>query len=134
MRKGDRLSTGNDREIAEKDVKMTPPRLHSRFLEITLAVERVVRRALGKEPHQRFASVREFALALEQASKVPAVENRRRSSVVDLPAVVISRRGVAIEEPAVVVPWRRGALDPSPLVLRKRSAIDLPVTNASRRR
>jgi len=131
---GDTPFHGNDREIAEQHLYATPPRLHSRFLEITLAVERVVRRALAKDPHLRFASVREFALALEQASNVPAMEIRRRSSVVDLPAVVISWRDVAIEEPAVVVPWRRGALDPSPLVLRKKSAIDLPVTNASRRR
>jgi eukaryotic-like serine/threonine-protein kinase len=131
---GDTPFHGNDREIAEQHLYATPPRLHSRFLEITLAVERVVRRALAKDPRLRFASVREFALALEQASKVPTVEIRRRSSVIDLPAVVISRRSIAIEEPAVVIPWRRGALDPSPLVLRKRSAIDLPVTNASRRR
>ena len=131
---GDTPFHGNDREIAQQHLYATPPRLHSRFLEITLAVERVVRRALAKDPHLRFASVREFALALEQASKVPAVEIRRRSSVVDLPAVIIPRRSVANEEPAVVVPWRRGALNPSPLVLRKRSAIDLPVTNSLRRR
>jgi serine/threonine protein kinase len=130
---GDTPFHGNDQEIAEQHLYATPPRLRSHFLEITPAVEWVVRRALAKDPHMRFASVWEFALALEQAGRVPAVEIRRRSSVVDLPAVVISRR-VAIEEPAAVVPWRRGALDPSPLVLRKRSAFDLPMTNASRGR
>jgi len=73
--------------------------------------------------------VSEFALALEQASAVPLVEIPRRSSVVDLPVVVISQRRAAIAEPAVVAPWKRGALDPSPLVLHMRSAINLPVTN-----
>ncbi len=116
---GDTPFHGNDREIAEQHLYATPPHLRSRFLEITPAVEWAVRRALAKDPHMRFASVWEFALALEQADRVPVVEIRPRSSVVNLPAVV---------------PWRRGALDPSPLVLRNRSAIDLPVTNASRRR
>src|SRR6266699_495092 len=116
---GDTPFHGNSREIAEQHLYATPPRLRSRFLEITPAVEWAVRRALAKDPHMRFASVWEFALALEQADRVPVVEIRPRSSVVNLPAVV---------------PWRRGALDPSPLVLRNRSAIDLPVTNASRRR
>jgi serine/threonine protein kinase len=125
---------GNSREIAEQHLYATPPRLRSRFLEITPAVERVVRRALAKEPHLRFGRVREFAVALEQASKVPTVEIRRRSTVVNLPAVVISQRRVAIEEPEVVAPRRRVALDPSPLVLHRRSAVDLRVTDTPRRR
>ena len=125
---------GSNREIAEQHLYATPPRLRSRFLEITPAVERVVRQALAKDPYSRFGSVREFAVALEQASKVPAVEIRRRSSVVDLPAVVISRRRVAIEELEVVAPRRRVARDPSPLVLHRRGAGDLRVTDTSRRR
>ncbi len=131
---GDTPFHGNCREIAEQHLYATPPRLRSRFLEITPAVERIVRRALAKDHHLRFGSVREFAVALEQASKVPTVEIRRRSSVVDLPAVVISQRRVAIEEPEVAVPRRRVALDPSPLVLHRRSAVDLRVTDTSRRR
>ena len=123
---------GNDREIARQHLYATPPRLHSPFLEITPAIERVVRRALAKDPHQRFASVMEFAVALEQASEVPVVEIRRRSSVVDLPAVVISQQRVAIEEPAVVLPWKRATLGPSPLILRRRRVVDLPVTISSR--
>ena len=131
---GDTPFDGSNREMAEQHLYATPPRLRSRFLEITPAVERVVRRALAKDPRLRFGSVREFAVALEQASKVPAVEIRRRSRVVDLPAVVISRRRVAIEEPEVVVPRRRVALDPSPLMLHRRGAVDLRVTDTSRRR
>src|SRR5260221_11489497 len=114
---GDTPFHGNDREIAEQHLYAPPPRLHSRFLEITPAVEWAVRRALAKDPHMRFASVWEFARELEQVDRVPVVEIRPRSSVVNLPAVV---------------PWKRGALDPSPLVLRNRSAISLPVTKASR--
>jgi serine/threonine protein kinase len=113
---GDTPFHGNDREIAEQHLYAPPPRVRSRFLEITPAVEQVVRRALAKEPHLRFRSVSEFAVALEQASKVPTVQIRPRSSVVDLSAIVISRRRVAIEEPDVVVPRRRVVLDPSPLV------------------
>ena len=104
---GDTPFHGTSREIAEQHLYATPPRLRSRFLEITPAVEWIVRRALAKDQRLRFGSVREFAVALEQASKVPAVEIRRRSSVVDLPAVAISRRRVAIEEPEMAVPRRR---------------------------
>ncbi|TMD98765.1 MAG: serine/threonine protein kinase [Chloroflexi bacterium] len=131
---GDTPFHGSKREIAEQHLYATPPRLRSRFLEITPAVEGVVKQALAKDPYSRFGSVREFAVALEQASKVPAVEIRRRSSVVDLPAVVISRRRVAIEELEVVAPRRRVARDPSPLVLHRRGAGDLRVTDTSRRR
>jgi serine/threonine protein kinase len=104
---GDTPFHGNNREIAEQHLYATPPRLRSRFLEITPAVERIVKRALAKDPRLRFGSMREFAVALEQASKVPTVEIRPRSSAVDLPAIAISRRRVAIEEPEMAVPRRR---------------------------
>src|SRR5260370_41247520 len=96
---GDPAFHGNSREIAEQHLYATPPRLRSRFLEITPAVERIVKRALAKDPRLRFGSVREFAAAVEQASKVPAGEIPRRGSAVDLPAGAMSRRRVAIEEP-----------------------------------
>jgi len=120
---GDTPFHGNSREIAEQHLYATPPRLRSRFLEITPAVERIVKRALAKDPRLRFGSVREFGVELEQASKVPAVEIRRRSSVVDLPAVVISRRRVAIEEPEVAVPRRRVAVEESPVVVPRRRVV-----------
>jgi serine/threonine protein kinase len=125
---------GSNREIAEQHLYAAPPRLRSRFLEITPAVEQVVRQALAKDPQVRFDSVWDFAVALEQAGEVPAVEIRRRSSVVDLPAQVISRRREAIEEAEVVIPRRRAALDPSPLLLHMRSAVALPVTDPSGQR
>src|SRR5258708_35807637 len=113
---GDHRFHGNSGEIADKHLYATPPRLRSRFLEIRPAVERIVKRALAKDPRLRFGSVGEFAVELEQASKVPAVEIRRRSSVVDLPAVDISRRRVAIEEPEGAVARRRVAVGESPRV------------------
>ena len=130
---GDTPFHGSSRGIAEQHLYAAPPRLHSRFLEITPAVEQVVRRALAKDPQARFDSVWDFAVALEQASKVPAVEIRRRSSVVDLPAAV-SWQHAAIEEPEVVIPRRRVVRDPSPLLLHVRSAVALPVTDPAGRR
>ena len=120
---GDTPFHGSSREIAEQHLYATPPRLRSRFLEITPAVERIVKRALAKDPRLRFGSVREFAAALEQASKVPAVEIRRRSSAVDLPAVAISRRRVAIEEPEMAIPRRRVAVEESPVVAPRRRVV-----------
>ncbi|HKV57199.1 MAG TPA: hypothetical protein VJO32_02925, partial [Ktedonobacteraceae bacterium] len=46
-----------------------PPPIHEKLPTISPAVEEVVMTALAKDPHQRFASVRSFANALEQASK-----------------------------------------------------------------
>ena len=129
---GDTPFYGNEREIVDQHLHAAPPRLHSRFLEITPAVEQVVRQALAKDPQARFDSVWDFAVALEQASKVPTIEIRRRSSVVDLPALVISRQREAIEEePEVVIPRRRVVRDPSPLLLHMRSPVALPVTDSA---
>ncbi len=53
---------------------MTPPQsLHEQVPGITSAVEEVVLRALAKEPGHRFPSVKDFAIALQQAAQVTSV-------------------------------------------------------------
>ena len=54
-------------EIASQQVLTLPPSLRKRLPELSPAVEQVVFKALQKDPHQRFASGTEFALALRAA-------------------------------------------------------------------
>lgn len=61
---------GSALEVCVQHVSTMPPRLRDRAPSISPAVERVVLKALSKEPQERFADMQEFALALKQASKV----------------------------------------------------------------
>jgi eukaryotic-like serine/threonine-protein kinase len=54
-------------EIAIQHLSSPPRPLPQTGVAFSLEVERVVFRALSKDPHQRYASVQEFADALEQA-------------------------------------------------------------------
>jgi len=58
---------GTPLEIATQHLTMPPPSLRERVPGLAPAVEEIILRALAKEPEQRFASVEEFARALEQA-------------------------------------------------------------------
>jgi len=67
---GERPFNGSFSEVASQHIFEAPPPIHEKLPSISPAVEEVVMTALAKDPHQRFASVRSFANALEQASKV----------------------------------------------------------------
>ena len=67
---GERPFNGSFSEVASQHIFEAPPPIHEKLPTISPAVEEVVMTALAKDPHQRFASVRSFANALEQASKV----------------------------------------------------------------
>jgi len=64
---GTRPFTGSYQEIAIQQVLNTPRALQEYEPTITPALERVVLKALAKDPHQRFASIKEFADAFEGA-------------------------------------------------------------------
>jgi eukaryotic-like serine/threonine-protein kinase len=66
---GERPFQGTFTEIATQHLLTAPPSLQQRIPDIPVAVERVVARALEKEPGQRFASVQDFAHALEAAAE-----------------------------------------------------------------
>lgn len=65
---GMRPFQGSYTEIAVKQSVMPPPPLRSFAPDLPPPVEMVVMQALQKDPRQRFADVRAFALALEQAA------------------------------------------------------------------
>src|SRR5215471_10747144 len=66
---GERPFEGSVSELIAQQLSMPPPSLRERVPTIPAEVEQVVLRALAKDPKARFASVADFATALERASK-----------------------------------------------------------------
>ncbi len=54
-------------EVTHKHLFEPPPPLRSRGVEVALAIEDILQRALAKDPARRFPSIQDFALALEDA-------------------------------------------------------------------
>ncbi len=71
---------GSFAEIASQHLLVSPPLLHEKIPTIPLQIEEVVVKALAKEPEQRFASIQDFALALEQAYEESRGKNAFKSS------------------------------------------------------
>lgn len=65
---GERPFTGTFSEIAVKHTLVPPPDLRAKVSELPVEVEKVVFKALAKEPEQRYSSVLAFAQALAEAS------------------------------------------------------------------
>src|SRR5712692_200496 len=66
---GSRPFEGSPTEVMVQQLSMLPPPLHEKVATIPLGIEQVVLRALAKDPKERFASVQDFATALEDASQ-----------------------------------------------------------------
>src|SRR6266480_1579065 len=66
---GDRPFHGSPSELYSQHLFVSPSPLREKVPTISPAVEHVVLKVLAKDPKERFASVRAFATALEQASK-----------------------------------------------------------------
>jgi peptide/nickel transport system substrate-binding protein len=66
---GERPFEGSVSELIAQQLSMPPLPLHERLPEIPPEIEQVVLRALAKDPKARFASIADFAKALEQASQ-----------------------------------------------------------------
>jgi outer membrane protein assembly factor BamB/serine/threonine protein kinase len=66
---GSRPFSGEFFAVMYQHVNVPPPPLREKIPEISPAVEHVVLRALAKDPQQRFATIEDFAKALEQASQ-----------------------------------------------------------------
>jgi len=58
---------GNTGELIQQHLYVSPPPLRQHVATIPLSVERVVLKALAKDPHQRFDSINAFLLALERS-------------------------------------------------------------------
>jgi serine/threonine protein kinase len=97
---GARPFHGSFAEIAVKHTMVTPPSLREKVPAIAPAAEEVLMKALAKDPRQRFATVEEFARALELASRqeeMPTLIASDKPATLDQPArsvetIVLSRR------------------------------------------
>jgi serine/threonine protein kinase len=74
---GDYLFHGSFTEIASQHLLAPPPSFREKGIDIAPEIEQAVMKALAKDPQQRFATVHEFATALEQSSQLtPPVQVR----------------------------------------------------------
>ena len=105
---------GSLTEIVSQHLVTPPQSLREQVPGITSAVEEVVLRALAKEPRQRFASVKAFAIALQQAAQVTPVppatplstsaqKTETTNTFMTLPVSVTSTRSVSelVNEPTL---------------------------------
>ena len=67
---GTRPFQGSFTELCTQHIYASPPPLRERMPTIAPDVERVVSRALAKDPHQRFMSIQAFANALEESHQL----------------------------------------------------------------
>ncbi|HEU5369514.1 MAG TPA: protein kinase [Ktedonobacterales bacterium] len=65
---GERPFRGSVTEVATQHLAVAPPPLRAKVPDLSPALEDVVLTALAKDPDQRFANVRAFAAALENAA------------------------------------------------------------------
>ena len=77
---GERLFSGSFIEVATQHVLVPPPSLCDKLPELPTAIDHVIQKALAKNPEQRFASVLEFARALEQVCQVEVAKQNKSGS------------------------------------------------------
>ncbi len=77
---GERPFEGSVSEMMAQHLSMPPPPLRERVPAISPEIEQVVLRALAKDPKARFASMKDFAEALEQASQHSLAPTARLAS------------------------------------------------------
>lgn len=65
---------GNYHQLVYMNTMVSPPSLREIIPSIPVAVEQVVMKSLAKKPEERFASVRDFAKALEEASRHATIQ------------------------------------------------------------
>ncbi len=115
---GNRPFQGSFTEVASQHLAVLPAPLREQAPTISVEVEQVVMKALAKNPKERFASIRDFAEALEQASQGSE-------------ATIIARRPLSVEQVAsvatpsasqTVLPVNTPSTPPSPPITQARSS------------
>lgn len=95
---------GSEREMILQHLYKAPPPLHTRIPDISPAIEQVVMKALEKDPQARFATIQEFALALEQASAFETLldtgKERTSGSSADEQAAKLSSKELIMNMPS----------------------------------
>jgi eukaryotic-like serine/threonine-protein kinase len=127
---------GSSYEIAMRHVHNSPPPLWRTAPSTPHAVQRVVSRALEKDPNERFPSVGSFALALEQAYQeeeetLTPVPSGRYQPITRPPHVPVPHRSHDPRQRALARERRLRGLPPQPLFASGRDTP--PARDLSRR-
>ena len=73
---------GSIGELMHKHQHVLPPSMREKVLFISPAIEEVVQKALAKNPKERYASVKDFALAFQKACQVKEAGNGTQRTIV----------------------------------------------------
>lgn len=110
---GVRPFEGDIAALAHQHANVLPPSLRAKVPTLPPDVEQVIQTALAKNPRQRFASVRAFALAFEQAAQLAAsapiepVTPLSQASLTAQPTILPDQSSPSIPivpEPQITVP------------------------------
>jgi serine/threonine protein kinase len=71
---------GSFGEITAKHLHTPPPPFRQKGVNVSPVVEGIVLKSLAKKPEERFSSVKEFALALQQNSPLQMTQSNKRDS------------------------------------------------------
>ena len=103
---GRRPFTGSAWQLAQQHLSALPPSLRTHNASLPEAVERVVLKALSKEPRERYVSVQSFAQALTLAS-----QRSVRDQPIDFqPTVPLHQNGQATVQTTVISPLQEQVL------------------------
>jgi serine/threonine protein kinase len=72
---------GTFEEVTHKHLFEQPPTMRSKGIEVSPLIEEALQRALSKDPASRFASIQDFASALDEASLLEDILGQKRVQV-----------------------------------------------------
>ena len=117
---GDLPYHGSAQEILFQHISVPSPPLQEKGATISLSIEKVVLRALSKDPLKRYKTVMDFANALEQAILIDSNTSFDASTALQTSSV---------ESDEITMKVNRNELMPAPLELRAdEPVLDLPMT------
>jgi hypothetical protein len=96
-------------------ISTPPPSLTARRPDLPVAVDRVMARAMAKDPEERYASCLDFAGALREALDLPPLDPDGPATTPAIPRPAATARDTVAREPATVHPRRGTAARPSPV-------------------
>jgi serine/threonine protein kinase len=124
---GDLPYHGSPQEILFQHISVPSPYLHEKVATISPSIEKVVLKALSKDPMQRYETIVDFANALEQAVLVDSDASFDESTT-PRTSLSLLPKNPTVESDEITVQGNRAELTPSPLELNaEEPAHDLPI-------
>src|SRR5262245_9143478 len=78
---GTRPFNGTPVELLDQHENVAPPSMRKKVPSLSPAIEEAVQKALAKKPEERFASVKDFALAFQEACQVEQASNGTQRTI-----------------------------------------------------